>query len=443
MKQSIIYCTLLLCLVFTTINTQAQLKGDELLSLEKSSYTFNANLEKSSLKLPEKEVRKWQNLKFGMFIHWGLYSIVGKGEWWMFNEKISVEEYAKLAQQFNPQKFDATKWATIAQHAGMKYMVLTTRHHDGFALWKSRSSYNHFNSYETAAKRDFVAEYTKACRKAGLKVGIYYSPMDWRFPGYFRPNQLTANAALMKKQGYEQVKELMKNYGKIDILWYDGGWLAHKGTDADAAWFWEPKKLNSFVRDLQPNVMINPRSGIDGNFVCNEGGSPVKGAIVNRAWEKCLTLNRYSWGYNFKTNNMTPAEVLNMLVNTVDRGGNMLLNVGPDANGEIPQEQVAILEKVGNWLKTYGESIYDTQAGPFQPVDNYYGSVFNDNKIYLHLLRNEKTLVLPAIAKTIVSCAQLNGKSLSFTQNETGIVIDTDKLTPDEEIITLVLECKR
>lgn len=419
------------------------LQGDELKSMQKSALTLTAEPSTDfTMQLPEKVVRQWQDLKFGMFIHWGLYSILGRGEWAMFNEKIPAETYAKLADQFNPTGFDARLWASIAKKAGMRYMVLTARHHDGFALWNSPSSYLGYNSYEKAAKKDFVAEYTKACRSAGLKVGIYYSPMDWRFPGYFKPKELTDNAALMKKQGYGQVEELMRNYGKVDILWYDGGWLAHQGSDADAAWFWEPRKLNGMVRKLQPTVLINPRSGMDGNFVCNEGGAPVKGPILNRPWEKCLTLNKSSWGFNFKSNNMTTAEVVAMLVNTIDRGGNLLLNVGPDANGVIPAEQVEILEKVGRWTSTYAPSIYGTQAGPFQPVDGYYGSVNKGNKIYLHLLKNEGKLTLPSLKGIVKTCRQLNGDKVPFVQSDQAIVIDTKALQSDEGVITLELQVK-
>ena len=148
-------------------------------------------------------------------------------------------EYAKLADEFNPKHFDANEWARVAKAAGMKYIVLTARHHDGFALWDSPASYGDFDSMETAAHRDFVVEYTKACRDAGLRSGFITPPMDWRFPSYFKPKEPTENAALMKKQGYGQIEELMSKYGRIDVLWYDGGWLAHEGTDADAAWFWE------------------------------------------------------------------------------------------------------------------------------------------------------------------------------------------------------------
>ncbi|HLO57973.1 MAG TPA: alpha-L-fucosidase, partial [Bacteroidales bacterium] len=418
-----------------------ELKGDELKSMEKYDGIKGVNgIVAPELRLSNEQMKWWQDAKFGMFIHWGLYAIEGKGEWAMFNNKIPAEEYAKLAAQFNPQHFDADGWAKTAKDAGMKYMVLTARHHDGFALWNSPASYSHFNSYETAAHRDFIKEYTEACRKAGLAVGIYYSPMDWRFPGYFKPKELAENAALMKKQGYGQVEELMKNYGKIDILWYDGGWLAHNGTDADAAWFWEPVKLNKMVRSYQPDVVISPRSGWEGDFQCKEGGAKITGPIIYTPWEKCLNLNQTSWGYNEAQNLMSLKEILVMLVNTVDRGGNMLLNVGPDAQGRIPESHIARLKEVGDWLTQYGESIYGTRPGPFEPIDDVYGSVQKDNTIYIHLLTARDTLQLPPVAAKITYCKQLQGSSLRFAQDQNGITIFLDKLQPELNVSTLVLE---
>lgn len=427
-------------MIISKLNAQ-DLKGDELKSMEKYGGIKGDNgIIAPELRLSVEQMKWWQDAKFGMFIHWGLYSIEGKGEWAMFNNKIPVDEYAKFADKFNPQHFDANIWAKVAKDAGMKYMVFTARHHDGFALWNSPASYSHFNSFETAAHRDFVQEYTDACRKAGLAVGIYYSPMDWRFPGYFKPKELVENAELMKKQAYGQIEELVKNYGKIDILWYDGGWLAHNGKDADAAWFWEPVKLNKMVRNYQPNVVISPRSGWEGDFQCNEGGGKIHGPIIDTPWEKCLNLNQTSWGYNPNQNLMSLKDIIVMLVNTVDRGGNMLLNVGPDAQGLIPETHIARLKEVGDWLQKYGESIYFTRPGPFEPKDDMYGSVQKDNLIYVHLLAINDTLQLPPIEKIIISCKQMSGSSLKFIQNENGITIFLDKLQPELHVSTLVFE---
>jgi alpha-L-fucosidase len=445
--------TLLLCLLLVISSIYAigqQMGEDEKKSMEKANTHADKNnsivgVRGHGSNLSPEEMQWWEDQKFGMFIHWGLYAIPATGEWTMFNRKIPADEYAKFADQFNPRHFSADAWAKVAKDAGMKYMVLTARHHEGFALWNSPSSYNHFNSWETAAHRDFVKEYVAACRKAGLHVGIYYSPLDWRFPGYFDPKGLPENAALLKKQTYGQVEELMKNYGKIEILWYDGGWLAHKGTDADAAWFWEPLKLNAMVRRYNPDIVINPRSGMAGDFQTNEGDAPVKGPILPYPWEKCLNLNRTSWGYNKAQNVMPLKLIVEYLVNTVDRGGNMLLNVGPDADGVIPPAHVARLKEVGQWLAKNGEGIYGTRPGPFEPVDDYYGSTHKENKIYIHLLKipaGATEIKLPASEKRVVSCKILGGPKAKFSQDQNGITIRVDTTQLNPIVTTLALETK-
>lgn len=434
--------------IFSLTVSSQQMGTDEAKSMEKSNSAFKGGirgLKGPGLNLPPEKVEWWRDEKFGMFIHWGLYSIPARGEWTMFNEKISADEYAKLADQFNPKSFNAEEWATIAKRAGMKYMVMVARHHDGFALWDSHSSYRHFNSMETASHRDFVSMYTEACRKAGLAVGLYYSPMDWRFPGYFDPKGLPENAALMKQQAYGQVEELMKNYGKIDILWYDGGWLAHKGGDADAAWFWEPLRLNTMVRKYQPDVLVNPRSGMFGDFQVNEGGAEVKGPIIEIPWEKCLNLNGSSWGYNKTEKLMSLKEAITMLVNVVDRGGNMLLNVGPDPDGVIPATHVARLQEIGGWLEKNGESIYGTRPGPFEPLDRVYGSTQKGKNIYIHLLTlatGSTDLKLPAINQKLLSCKLINGKKIKFNQDKTSITLSIDSKQLDPVVTTLVLKTK-
>jgi alpha-L-fucosidase len=368
------------------------------------------------LSLSSEDMAWWCDAKFGMFIHWGLYAIPAKGEWFMHFGKVPAEEYAKLADEFIPRHFDAGTWVRIAQDAGMRYMVLTARHHDGFALWDSPSAYKGFCSTQTAARRDFVAEYLKACHERNMRVGLYYSPMDWRFPGYFKAKELPDDAALMKMQCYGQVEELMKNYGRIDILWYDGAWLAHQGTDADAAWLWEPVKLNTMVRKYQPKVVISPRSGWEGDFRCDEGGREVIGPIVAFPWEKCLNLNQPSWGYNAVQDVMSRDDVIRMLVNVVGRGGNVLLNVGPDRDGLIPPAHAERLREVGAWLNQFGKSIYRTRPGPFQPADNRYCSTHRGKTVYVHILAwdGKETLKLPPLGARVTSChaPKLTSKSI-------------------------------
>jgi alpha-L-fucosidase len=406
-------------------SAHAQMSGDELASMEKSNISRGKNgLVCPGLKLTEKDMQSWKDMKFGMFIHWGLYSIPARGEWVMNNEKIPAAEYAKLSEQFLPQRFDANQWAQIAKDAGMKYMVLTARHHDGFCLWDSPSSYGDFTSFKTAAKRDFVKEYVQACRKAGLAVGIYYSLMDWRFPGYFDPCGLPDNAQLMKRQCWGQVRELCSKYGKIDILWYDGGWLAHKGSDADAAWLWDSVNLNKMVRSYNSKTVINPRSGWEGDFTCNEGNGKVTGPIIATPWEKCLNLNNLSWGYNARQNLMSFEEAIGMILDVVVRNGNILLNVGPDPNGVIPASHAERLRQVGNWMKDYGESIYGTRGGPFEPTE-FYGSTYRDKTVYVHIRKwpADGQIKLPAIPQTIKSATLLRGGKVSVKQTNDGILV--------------------
>ena len=212
--------------------------GAELQSMLKSNVNFKSlgGVRVPGLKLKDEDLRWWRDAKVGMFIHWGLYSILGRGEWARFAERLPYREYEALAEQFDPRDFSTDEWAEIAGELGAKYMVMVTRHHDGFALWDSEASWNGFTSYNAKAKRDFVGEFSDSCLRYGLRKGFYYSPMDWRFPGYFDPEHLTHSAALLKAQCYGQVEELMTRYGAPDILWYDGGWLAHKGSDTSSAW---------------------------------------------------------------------------------------------------------------------------------------------------------------------------------------------------------------
>ncbi len=410
-----------------------EMKGAELASLLKSSLHFKSTngVKVPGLRLADEQIQWWQDLKFGLFIHWGLYSIPGRGEWMMFNEKIPAAEYARLADQFNPQQFDAAEWARIAKDAGMQYAVMVARHHDGFALWDSPSSYLDFTSMRTAARRDFIQEYTAAFQAAGLHTGLYYSLMDWRFPGYFQPRELPESAAQMKAQCWGQVEELLTRYGKIEILWYDGGWLAHQGSDAGGAWLWESGKLNQMVRRLQPQIVINARSGWEGDIENDEGPHPVSGPIMPIRWEKCFTM-QHGWGYTADHYSMPFSEVLSLLVNTWVRGGNALLNVGPDADGVIPAEQAAVLAQVGAFLRANGEAVYSTRPGPFQPVDDVYGATYRGSTVYLHIIDPQAfaNQALPNLPQKVLACQTLTGQPIPFMQDVAGIQITLPPLPP-------------
>lgn len=409
-----------------------EMTGAELNSMLKSSINFKSlgGMRCEELNLTEEDMQWWRDAKIGMFVHWGLYSILGRGEWVRHNEQIPWEEYTALADQFCPEAFDMHEWTDLAKEFGAKYMVMVTRHHDGFALWNSPGSYQDFTSWNTASHRDFVKEYTDCAREAGLRVGLYYSPMDWRFPGYFDPKgeedpANADNALLMKKQCYDQVRELVSNYGKIDILWYDGGWLAHKGSDTSSSWFWEPVKLNKMAREYNPKMIMNPRSGWEGNFYCDEGSHEITGKIIPVPWEKNMCVcSGCSWGWMADDPVSDFDWLIHMLVDVVTRDGNLLLNVGPDKNGHIRPDVAERMRQIGAWLRENGDTIYKTRGGPIEPVDHVYGTTYRENEIFLHILDTEafRNEVLPSIPYEITSCTY-KGEALCFTQDEAQIQI--------------------
>lgn len=409
-----------------------EMTGAELNSMLKSSINFKSlgGMRCEELNLTEEDMKWWRDARIGMFVHWGLYSILGRGEWVRHNEQIPWEEYTALADEFDPKEFDMHEWTELAKDFGAGYMVMVTRHHDGFALWNSPGSYRHFTSWDTASHRDFVKEYTDCAREAGLRVGVYYSPMDWRFPGYFDPKgeedpANAENALLMKKQCYDQVRELVSNYGKIDILWYDGGWLAHKGSDTSSAWFWEPVKLNKMAREYNPKMIMNPRSGWEGNFYCDEGSHEITGKIIPVPWEKNMCVcSGCSWGWMADDPVTDFDDLIRMLVDVVTRDGNLLLNIGPDKDGHVRQDVAERMREIGAWLRENGDSVYKTRGGPIEPVDHVYGTTYRENMIYLHITDQEKFAgeILPALPYTIKRC-MYKGETLSFAQTDAGIKI--------------------
>ena len=402
-------------------------------------------LKDDSLKLPPEKLQWWRDAKFGLFLHWGLYAIPGQGEWAMFGRRIDRDEYAKLADRFTPTKFDAAAWAAAAKGAGMKYVVLTARHHDGFCLFDSAAG--DFTSIRTAAKRDFIAEYVQAVREAGLGVGIYYSPMDWRFEGYFFPRMYHQSALAMKEQCWAQVRELMSNYGKIDILWYDGAWLAHGGWktdsesegDADAAWLWEPLKLNAMVRELQPDIVIDPRSGWEGDyatFECREG------EFNNDVpWERCDCMDG-GWGYRPGSPMRSLRDCIQLLAGTAGRGGNLLLNVGPGPDGDIEQRKLDRLAEIGRWMDVCGESVYATRGGPYRP-DSWGVATCKENRVYLHVLDwPENPLKLAPLSRKITASRSLTAADVAVRQTAAAVTVtvpEADRQAPDT-IVELELD---
>ncbi|MEM3747716.1 MAG: alpha-L-fucosidase [Thermoproteota archaeon] len=377
----------------------------------------------------EKRMSWWVEARFGMFIHWGLYAIPARGEWVMYCERIPKNEYARLAQKFNPKRFDADKWVALAKQAGAKYMVLTTRHHDGFCLWDS--SVSDFTSVKTAARRDFVAEYVEACRKAGMRIGFYYSLLDWRWPAYWDgPEKNPEGWKEFRNYVHAQVRELMTNYGKIDILWYDGGWP--HSPDA-----WGSEQLNAMVRSLQPEIIINNRSGLPGDFDTPE--QRIEGS--HRPWEACMTIDDLWWGYHPGDPNLkSPMQLVRNLVKCVSGNGNFLLNVGPKADGTIPPEQAVRMRAVGRWLRRNGESIYGAGAAPF-PQPHVGQVTMKGSKVYVHIMFwPGREMCVAGIKNRVLKAYMLvSGRKLPFEQKEDRLFIRGLPLRAPDPIDTVVV----
>jgi alpha-L-fucosidase len=379
----------------------------------------------------------WRDAKFGLFMHWGVYSILGRGEWVQWSEQIPVDEYARLAGQFNPDKFDPGAWAALAKAAGMKYTVLTARHHDGFALFDDPGS--NFTSMKSAAHRDFVADYVKAVRKAGLRVGLYYSPLDWRYPGFFFPGIYRPNAEELRDQYHRQLNELASHYGKLDILWFDGGggdWLGFGGVTFKGAWqsrprgehytgpfSWQDDEAVANLRKLQPSIILNDRTDAAADFRSREGDGRL-GDFENRyPWELCTTITEGPWGYDPAAKIKSLDHLIRLFVSAVGRDGNFILNVGPRPDGQIDPAQAQRLREIGAWLDKYGQSIYATRGGPYLPGD-FGVSTYRDKTIYLHILKPAAAaLALPALPAKILSCSSLTGGDASCNQSDAGVTV--------------------
>ena len=349
--------------------------------------------------------------RFGMFIHWGLYSIPARGEWIRSIEKISNEDYQQYFDEFNPTDFQPEVWAKTARAAGMKYAVLTAKHHDGFCLFDSKLT--DYKSTNTPAKRDFVKEYVEAFRAEGIKVGLYYSLLDWHHPHYpaygDRHHPMRDNEAYKEKEPsrnfpeyldyfHGQVTELLTNYGKIDIVWFDFSYPGLTGED------WRATELVNKARALQPHLLIDNRLGASGegnnkfgtknpeifagDFACPEQIIPPAGLIDEDGqsvpWESCITLNNH-WGYCAADQDYKSArQVIRALVECVSKNGNMLLNVGPNARGEISGESLQILAEVGEWMRQNGASIYGCgRAELSKPEWGRYTQM--GNRLYAHI----------------------------------------------------------
>ena len=371
-----------------------------------------------SLNAPPEEILAWRDLKFGMFIHWGPVSLKGVeigwgrgGERRGRNDKttgsVPAEIYDNLYKEFNPVRFNAKEWVKIARSAGMRYMVFTTKHHDGFCNFGTKLTGYKITSPESPYRKDIVRQLAGACRAGGLKWGIYYSQPDWHHPDY-----RTETHGRYIQYLHGQVRELLSNYGRVDIIFFDG--LGGKAED------WDAPDLFKMIRGLQPRVIINNRCGLPGDYDTPE--QRIGRMQTDRPWETCMTIGD-QWAWKPDDRIKSKKECIQTLVKVVGGDGNFLFNVGPMPDGRIEPRQVERLREMGDWLAKYGESIYGTRGGPF-PRGDWGVATWRGDRIYVHLLDPSLDVVrLPAIARKIDRSRLLTGGSVTVRQSVDSIEI--------------------
>jgi alpha-L-fucosidase len=400
----------------------------------------------------------WRDAKFGLFVHWGVYSVLGQGEWNMKVSRIPAAEYEKLPPQFNPVAFNAAEWVSLAKRAGQKYVVITSKHHDGFAMYDSKvSAYDIMDA--TPFKRDPIKELAEECRKQGLRFGLYHSILDWHHPAYEPiPDWDPARAAL--KPDFDkyleymtgQVRELCTGYGPLACWWWDGPW-GHE----DPAGRKRFAAVNAMIRELQPTALINNRAANAEDFDTPEQYIPPTG-LTNidgspKLWENCITLTTGHgshpptawWGYDKNEKEFKTAEYsIRMLVDVVSKGGNLLLNVGPTPEGRIGKAEAEVLEAMGRWLKVNGEAIYGTTASPFKHLPFFGRATVKGNMLYVHIFGwpSDGQIVLPGLTNDIRS-VHLLGKSattLKSSRKGSNVTIDLPTAAPDPVASVIALE---
>ena len=388
--------------------------------------------------------QEWfRNAKFGMFVHWGPFAVHGSdpnAKFDYFDIKANPalsKDFEVYAQQFNAKSFDAAKWMEVAKTAGAKYVILTSKHHDGYTLYDTKVTT--YDSVDMAPKTDYVRAFADAARGAGLKVGFYYSILDWHEANY------SANLPkFVDEFMFPQVRELCTNYGPIDCVWFDGEWDFPAAT-------WKAPELVNMIRELQPSALINDRIGLGergvtklSDFYTREQPSEMNVAMGFERekpypWEACMTIGDY-WQYSVKdTKFKSTAELVGILVDVVSRGGNLLLNVGPNADGVIPEVLVERMKGIGAWMAVNRDAIYDTTASPFKalPVGK---CTTKGNRLYIFLdKRPEAPIQLPGLQNTIQKATFLKGGAELVVDNKAKTITLPETL-PDDAMTTVVVE---
>ncbi len=399
------------------------------------------------------KAREWfQNAKFGMFIHWGVYSVLEDGEWVMNNRKMTVEEYEKLPTRFNPVHYNPAEWVALAKAAGMKYITITSKHHDGFAMFDSKVSDWNIVA-RTPYRKDPLRMLADECRKQGVKLFFYYSQLDWNNPDYY-PRGRTGQTAGRPDKGdwYHyldymdaQLRELLTNYGEIGGIWFDGWW---DKPEAD----WRLPKTYGLIHQLQPQALVGanhhqaPFEGEDFQMFekdlpgFNTAGFNAESKVGKLPLETCETINN-SWGYNARDKKLkSTKDLVHYLVRAAGYNANFLLNIGPRPDGTLQQEFVERLKEMGAWTARNGDSIYGTRGGPIPPRD-WGVTTQKGNRVYLHLLKlDDEVLALPKFGKVRSAKLLKDGSKVELVENNLGLMLRVPMSVRDPIDTIVVLE---
>ena len=381
----------------------------------------------------QEKLKWWQEARFGMFIHWGPVSLKGKEIGWSRGKEIPVAEYDTLYKQFNPVNFNADEWVKLAKDAGMKYIVFTSKHHDGFCMWDTK--YTDYNIMNSPFKRDVMKELADACRRQGMALGFYHSTCDWHHPDFpvtspgGSVRRSTSNLDRYTEYLKNESVEIIKNYGPLLVMWYD------VPMEFDSV---RGQGVIDVIRKVQPDILVNNRTGAKGDFDTPE--QRIGGFQNDRPWETCMTIaNQWAWKPNDEVK--TLEKCLHSLISSAGGDGNLLFNVGPMADGRIEPLQVTRLKEMGQWLQKYGYTIYGTRGGPFKPAD-WGVSTRKGNTIYLHLLSGKGKVTridFPAKGIDIKWCRLVDGGEVKLIKQRGLFTIGfkSESLQPFDTIVEI------
>ena len=398
--------------------------------------------------------KDFQDNKFGVFLHWGIYSMAAQGEWYMNNRNIHCDEYAKLASGFYPSKFDAAQWVSQIKASGAKYITITSRHHDSFSMFDTKES--DFDIIDaTPFKCDVIKELAEECQKQGIKLHLYYSHLDWKREDYPVGGTGKGTGRPKGKENWDtyyqfmnnQLTELLTNYGPIGAIWFDGVW------DHPESFDWQLEEQYALIHKLQPSCLIGnnhhrtPYAGEDFQMFErdlpgeNKAGFSEGQEVSALPLETCETMNK-TWGYNIEDQNYKSTRTLiQLLVRAAGKNANLLMNIGPQPNGELPAIAVQRMKKMGEWMATYGETIYGTRGGDVAP--HPWGvSTRKGNRLFIHILDHpDASLYIPLKVKVKKATQFVDGASIAFQQDKDGVLLKLPKVpTETDYVVELTLK---